>query len=100
MSETQQPNEKSVAARQRLLVGRVVSDRMDKTIVVRIERRTQHRLYGKYIRRNTKLKAHDAENTCRIGDVVEIGEGRPLSRQKAWTLTRVIEAVGEFGTVG
>lgn len=100
MSENQQANAETATRHQRLLVGRVVSDRMDKTIVVLIERRTRHPLYGKYIRRSTKLKAHDAENKCRVGDVVEISEGRPVSRHKAWTLNRVVEAAGEFGGEG
>lgn len=100
MSNNEQVNSDKSAARQRLLVGRVVSDRMDKTAVVLIERRTQHPLYGKYMRRSMKLKAHDPENKCRIGDIVEIGEGRPVSRSKSWALNRVLEAAGEFGTAG
>lgn len=101
MSETQQANsEEQATSRQRLLVGRVVSDRMDKTIVVRIERRTKHPLYGKYIRRSTKLKAHDPDNKCRVDDIVEIGEDKPVSRNKAWSLNRVVESAGEFSTAG
>lgn len=100
MNEDQQPAAEATAPRQRLLVGRVVSDRMDKTIVVVIERRTQHSLYGKYIRRSTKLKAHDPNNSCRVGDIVEIGESRPVSRNKSWALTRVVESAGEFGAAG
>ncbi len=87
-------------ALQRVVAGRVVSDHMDKTIVVLIERRTRHPLYGKYIRRSTKLKAHDRDNSCRVGDVVEIGECRPVARSKAWTLRRVVEKAGEFDTAG
>lgn len=100
MSDTQQASVDKTAPRQRLLIGRVVSDRMDKTIVVQIERRTQHPLYGKFIRRSTRLKAHDPDNQCHIGDVVEIGESRPISRHKAWALSRVIESADEFGAAG
>src|SRR5699024_6893643 len=100
MSENQQTNAEATTSHQRLLVGRVVSDRMDKTIVVMIERRTQHPLYGKYSRRSTKLKAHDPDNTARIGDVVEIGQVRPVSRDKSWALNRVVETAGEFDTAG
>lgn len=100
MSETEQANVESAQPRQRLLIGRVVSDKMDKTIVVLIERRTQHPLYGKFIRRSTKLKVHDPDNTGHMGDVVEIGEARPISRRKAWALNRVIESAGEFGAAG
>lgn len=102
MSETSQANENAAtqATNQRVLVGKVVSNAMDKTIVVLIERRTQHALYGKYIRRSTRLKAHDPENSCQIGDFVEIAEGRPVSRHKAWSLRRVVEKAGEFDTAG
>jgi small subunit ribosomal protein S17 len=81
-------------ARQRVLAGRVVSNAMDKTIVVLIERRMQHPLYGKYVRRSTRLKAHDPDNRCRVGDFVEIAEGRPVARGKAWALRRVVTAGG------
>jgi small subunit ribosomal protein S17 len=73
---------------------------MDKTIVVLIERRMQHPLYGKYVRRSTRLKAHDPDNTCQVGDFVEIAEGRPVSRRKAWSLRRVVDKAGEFDTAG
>lgn len=85
---------------QRALVGRVVSNAMDKTIVVSIERRTQHPLYGKYIKRSTRLKAHDADNVCQVGDWVEIVEVRPISRHKSWSLRRVVDKAGEFDTAG
>lgn len=87
-------------ARQRVLSGKVVSSAMDKTVVVLIERRMQHPLYGKYVRRSTRLKAHDPENTCQVGDLVEIAEGRPVARHKAWVLRRVVEKAGEFDTAG
>ncbi|ROO29651.1 30S ribosomal protein S17 [Salinisphaera orenii MK-B5] len=86
--------------RSRVVAGKVVSAAMDKTIVVYIERRMQHPLYGKYMRRSTRLKAHDPENTCQVGDLVEIVEGRPESRGKAWALWRVVEKAGEFDTAG
>ncbi|MCL5980439.1 30S ribosomal protein S17 [Acidithiobacillus sulfuriphilus] len=80
----------------RSLIGRVVSDRMDKTIVVTVERRIQHPLYKKYVRRSKKFHAHDPENTCHIGDVVRIEECRPLSKTKTWRLVSVVtQAVGE-----
>ena len=79
----------------RTLTGRVVSDKMDKSIVVLIERRVQHPLYGKLIRRSTKLHAHDENNTAKIGDVVTIKESRPISKTKAWALVEVVEAAAE-----
>ena len=74
----------------RSLVGTVVSNLMDKTIVVNVERRIQHPLYKKYIRRSKKFHAHDAENTCQIGDTVKIEECRPLSKTKSWRLVNVL----------
>lgn len=79
----------------RTLTGKVVSDKMDKSIVVLIERRVQHPLYGKSIRRSTKLHAHDENNTAKTGDVVTIKESRPISKTKSWTLVEVIEAAAE-----
>ncbi len=72
-------------------VGTVVSNKMDKTIVVAIETRVKHKLYGKTMKRTTKIKAHDEENTCNIGDRVKIMETRPLSRDKHWRLVEVLE---------
>lgn len=74
----------------RSLVGTVVSNLMDKTIVVNVERRIQHPLYKKFIRRSKKFHAHDAENTCQIGDTVKIEECRPLSKTKSWRLVKVL----------
>ncbi|WP_298170072.1 30S ribosomal protein S17 [Acidithiobacillus sp.] len=74
----------------RSLVGTVVSNLMDKTIVVNVERRIQHPLYKKFIRRSKKFHAHDAENTCQIGDTVKIEECRPLSKTKRWRLVKVL----------
>ena len=72
-------------------VGKVVSDKMDKTIVVAIEDHVKHPLYKKIVKRTYKLKAHDAENTCREGDTVKVMETRPLSKDKRWRLVEVIE---------
>ncbi len=75
----------------RTLTGTVVGSRMNKTISVSVERLVKHPTYGKYVRRTTKLLAHDENNECRQGDTVAIAECRPLSRRKAWRLVRVIE---------
>jgi len=74
------------------LVGRVVSDKMDKTVVVRVDRLYRHRRYQKVIRDTKKYKAHDEGNTCRMGDVVRIVESRPLSREKRWVVEEVLES--------
>ena len=76
---------------ERTLSGRVTSNKMDKTITVAIERLVKHPVYGKYVRRTTKLHAHDENNECRIGDLVTIKQCRPLSKTKAWTLVAVVE---------
>jgi len=73
------------------LVGTVVSNKMEKTIVVRIERRKLHPLYKKYITRSKKIKAHDKGNLCRIGDLVKVIESRPLSKEKRWCLLEILE---------
>lgn len=75
----------------RTLQGRVVSDKMEKSIVVALERMVKHPVYGKFIKRTTKLHVHDENNECGIGDKVEIRECRPLSKTKSWTLVRVVE---------
>ena len=75
----------------RTLTGRVVSDKMDKTITVLIERRVKHPIYGKYVKRSTKLHAHDETNQCHIGDKVTIRETRPLAKTKSWALVDVLE---------
>ncbi|MEA4998569.1 MAG: 30S ribosomal protein S17 [Candidatus Limiplasma sp.] len=72
-------------------VGMVVSDKMDKTIVVEIKERVRHPLYGKIMNQTSKLKAHDEENQCGIGDTVRIMETRPLSKDKCWRLVEIIE---------
>ncbi len=75
----------------KVLTGRVVSDKMDKTVVVSVERRTKHRLYGKFITTAQKYKAHDEDNRCHIGDMVRIVESRPLSAQKRWVVAEIVE---------
>ena len=72
-------------------IGTVVSDKMDKTIVVAIENHVKHPLYGKIVKRTYKLKAHDAENVCGVGDKVKVMETRPLSRDKRWRLVEIVE---------
>lgn len=75
----------------RTLVGEVSSDKMDKTIVVKIERKVKHPLYGKFVRQTTKLKVHDENNEAGIGDTVRIQQCRPLSKDKSWRLVEVVE---------
>ena len=72
-------------------IGKVISDKMDKTIVVAIEESVKHPLYGKVVKRTYKLKAHDEENTCGIGDKVKVMETRPLSKDKRWRLVEIVE---------
>jgi small subunit ribosomal protein S17 len=74
----------------RTVEGRVVSNKMDKTVTILVERQVKHALYGKYIRRSSKLHAHDEENSCNEGDIVRVAECRPLSKTKNW---RVVEVV-------
>ncbi|MGD8514566.1 MAG: 30S ribosomal protein S17 [Granulosicoccaceae bacterium] len=76
---------------QRTLTGRVVSDKMDKSVTVMVERKVKHPLYKKYVRRSTKLHAHDENNECREGDVVTIEQCRPISKSKSWRLVKVVE---------
>jgi small subunit ribosomal protein S17 len=75
----------------RTLIGKVVSDKMDKTVTVLIERHVKHPLYGKIIVRSNKYHAHNEGNTAKTGDTVEIQEGRPISKTKAWTVTKVVQ---------
>lgn len=72
-------------------IGKVISDKMDKTIVVAIEESVKHALYGKVVKRTYKLKAHDEENACAIGDKVKVMETRPLSKDKRWRLVEIVE---------
>ena len=75
----------------RTLVGKVVSDKRSKTVTVLIERRTKHELYGKIVARSSKYHAHDEKGEYKMGDVVEIAESRPISKTKAWVVTRLVE---------
>jgi small subunit ribosomal protein S17 len=75
----------------RTLVGKVVSDKRSKTVTVLIERRTKHELYGKIVARSSKYHAHDEKGEYKTGDVVEIAESRPISKTKAWVVTRLVE---------
>ncbi|CAM4199643.1 MULTISPECIES: 30S ribosomal protein S17 [Vibrio] len=75
----------------RTSLGRIVSDKGDKSIVVAIERMVKHPIYGKFVKRTTKIHAHDENNECSLGDTVEIQECRPLSKTKSWTLVKVVK---------
>jgi len=89
MAENQEAVQEAVSAA-RTLTGKVLSNKMDKTITVVVERVVKHPTYGKYVRRTTKLLAHDENNECNEGDTVAITQCRPLSRRKSWTLVRVV----------
>jgi small subunit ribosomal protein S17 len=78
----------------RTLEGRVVSDKMDKTVIVAVDRLYRHKRYKKVVRAVKKYKAHDEENACRVGDLVRIIESRPLSRQKRWAVQEILERAG------
>lgn len=80
---------------QRTEIGRVLSNKMQQSATVVVERRVKHPVYGKYVRRSKKYHVHDAENALNIGDVVQIKECRPISKTKSWTLDKVIEAASE-----
>jgi small subunit ribosomal protein S17 len=75
----------------RQLVGTVISNKMDKTVVVQVERLVKHRMYLKYVRRRAKFSAHDTDNNCQIGDKVMITESRPLSKAKRWRVSEIVE---------
>ena len=79
-----------MASLEKLQVGTVVSNKMDKTVVVRIDRYKRHRLYGKTLRETRRYKAHDEKNECHLGDIVRISETRPLSREKRWRVVEII----------
>jgi small subunit ribosomal protein S17 len=84
-------NDQVKPALKRTLIGKVVSDKMDKTVTVLVENRVKHPLYGKIVMRSKKYHAHDDSNQVKEGDTVEIQEGRPISKTKAWTVTRVVQ---------
>jgi small subunit ribosomal protein S17 len=75
----------------KVLVGRVLSNRMDKTVIVQVERRKRHKLYDKVMTMRKKYKAHDADNACNSGDLVQITESRPISREKRWVVTEILD---------
>ena len=79
------------AADNRTIQGRVVSDKMDKSITVLIERRVKHPLYGKFVRKSTKVHAHDENNECQVGDVVVVEQCRPLSKTKTWRFVKLVD---------
>jgi small subunit ribosomal protein S17 len=81
--------------KQNTVQGRVVSDKMDKTVTVLVERNVKHALYGKYIRRSTKLHAHDAENTAKEGDIVRLVEVAPISKTKNWRVVEIVARAAE-----
>ena len=91
MAETQQNAQSLNRASRKTRVGVVVSDKMDKTVVVSIERRVQHPVYGKMVRRTKRLKAHDERNDAKTGDTVRIRETRPLSKDKRWRLVEIVD---------
>jgi small subunit ribosomal protein S17 len=82
-------------AQRKRMVGVVISDKMDKTVMVEVARTVRHRLYGKVLRRTRKYMAHDGENACQVGDRVEIMESRPLSRRKRWAVKRIVQRAGQ-----
>lgn len=85
--------QKDTVKRQRTLVGKVVSNKMDKSVVVSVVTRVKHPVLGKFVNRTAKYKAHDEANQYNEGDTVEIAEGRPISKSKSWTVVRLVEAV-------
>jgi small subunit ribosomal protein S17 len=81
--------------KQRTVEGRVISNKMDKTVTVLVERQVKHPLYGKYIRRSTKLHAHDADNACNEGDIVRVVETAPISKTKNWRVVEIVARAAE-----
>ena len=101
-SDAASSKDKTARGRRRLVQGKVISDKMDKTITVRQDRLVKHPLYGKYVRRKTIYKAHDERNEASMGDVVEIVFTRPISKSKCWRLVRIVRrprlaTIGETG---
>jgi small subunit ribosomal protein S17 len=91
MSEAQSTATAAPVKNTRTLVGRIVSDKRSKTVTVLVERRTAHELYGKIVAKSSKYHAHDEKGEYKMGDLVEIAEGRPISKTKSWTVTRLVE---------
>lgn len=90
-TETTETAATAARNRRKNRVGKVVSDRMDKTVVVSIERLVKHTTYGRYVRRRTKFKVHDENNECRIGDTIRFMETRPMSKEKRWRFVEFVE---------
>ena len=90
-TETTETAATAARNRRKNRVGKVVSDRMDKTVVVSIERLVKHETYGRYVRRRTKFKVHDENNECRIGDTIRFMETRPISKEKRWRFVEFVE---------
>ena len=88
-------DQRNALQRRRLVVGTVVSDKMTKTIVVKVDRRVKHGMYAKYVTRSRRFKAHDETNTAKVGDLVRLVESRPLSRDKRWVLQSIIRRAGQ-----
>ena len=88
---TEQAMLSEIPQSQRQVMGRVISNKMDKTIVVQIERKVKHLFYDKYVRRFSKMYAHDEDNTCQIGDLVLIQQARPISKMKRWKLVEIVK---------
>jgi small subunit ribosomal protein S17 len=93
---TQAQNTESAKPLRRVLEGRVVSDKMQKTVTVLIERRVKHPLYGKFVTKSKKYHAHDEAGECKLGDLVEISESKPISKTKAWVVTRRVQVSQEI----
>ncbi len=91
---TEAPIEQAAKTNTRTLVGRVVSDKRNKTVTVLVERRVKHELYGKIVGRTRKNQAHDEQDQYNLGDTVEIAEGRPISKTKSWVVTRLVQKAG------
>lgn len=94
MTENKQV-ERNALQKRRMVVGTVVSDKMQKTIVVRVDRQVRHSLYKKYVEKSRRYKAHDEKNDAKIGDRVELVESRPLSREKRWVLQSILRRAGQ-----
>ena len=91
MAKETQTTEQREGVRRQEVVGEVISDKMNKTIVVEVEYLKKHRLYKKALRRHNRFKAHDEDNTCRVGDIVRIEECRPISKEKTWRLVEIVQ---------
>ena len=97
-TQAEPAQEAGEARTERTTIGRVVSNKMDKSVTVSVERRVRHPVYGKYIRRTTKILVHDEDNVCKEGDVVAVSECRPISRHKTWRVVEVVtQSASEAG---